>query len=230
MIWPGKRAERRGVGEVLGLCLHWGSWGDPHFQKKTFSIDPFFCENHWAKSSLQHLQSIPVHSFIISTTLSFLLPEVIFRWAAFTTFGAFWKCQGEYNNPPRKGSPSSMGPWPNSTSLNQLGFRWPSGGDQSGRINSESILLPTNEFRKKVSNQPTNTNKTVSNTGSHTSSLTMVPDMSAKKCPTRGPQRPFRFLDDEDEDEQQDVYMYICIFVVHFPFPIQCVKFPDFVF
>ena len=136
MIWPGKRAERRGVGEVLGLCLHWGSWGDPHFQKRHFQSTP---------SSVKIIE--PSHHFsiynpfqsiflIISTTLSFLLPEVIFRWAAFTTFGAFWKCQGEYNNPSRKGNPSSMGPWPNSTSLNQLGFRWPSGGDQSGRINS----------------------------------------------------------------------------------------------
>ena len=92
-----------------------------HFQSTPSSVKIIEPSHHF--SIYNPFQSI---IFIISTTLSFLLPEVIFRWAAFTTFGAFWKCQGEYNNPPRKGNPSSMGPWPNSTSLNQLGFRRPS--------------------------------------------------------------------------------------------------------
>ena len=76
MIWPGKRAERRGVGEVLGLCLHWGSWGDPHFKKKHFQSTP---------SSVKIIE--PSHHFSIynpfqSIFLSFQPPCLSFcqRW------------------------------------------------------------------------------------------------------------------------------------------------------
>ena len=59
MIWPGKRAERRGVGEVLGLCLHWGSWGDPHFQKKYIFNRPLLL---WKSLSQVITSAFTIHS------------------------------------------------------------------------------------------------------------------------------------------------------------------------